>query len=156
MGGMDWGVRLPVPLLFLIMRILNDNTYLKVWLDGHSPILFVQLKSDFLGLINALDVYTSVNIKPMKSMVSTHKDLYLLLDLSDAKCKEIESLIQYFEHNLTKRIKATFRYISIVKSMGHEGLYINTNSEIPVGVFGNFFEALGTINNMRAKECILN
>lgn len=138
------------------MRTLNDNNYLKVWLDGHSPILFVHLKSDFPGLIDVLGAYTSVSIKPLKSMASAHKVLYLLLDLSGAECKEIESLIQYFEHNLAKRIKATFRYISIVKSRGQEGLCLKINSETPVGVFGNFFEALGIINDMRAKEYVLN
>ena len=138
------------------MKIINDNSFMKVWIDGHSPILFMQLKSKFLGLVDALEVYAVSNIKPIKTMASTHKDIYLLLDLSDANCNEVESLIQYFEHTLGKRIKATFRFISIVRSNNLSGLYLKSNSQIPVGVFGTFFEALGTINDMRTKECVLN
>jgi len=157
MGGMDWGVRLPVPLLiFFMMRILNDNAYLKLWVDGHSPILFVQLKSEFFSLVNALEVYTMMNIKPIKSLASTHKELYLLLDVSDAKCHEIENLIKYFEHTLTRKIKTTFRYISVVKSKDQERLSIRGNSQVPVGVFATFFEALGTINDRRNTEYVLN
>ncbi|HEU5291332.1 MAG TPA: hypothetical protein VFU05_11850 [Cyclobacteriaceae bacterium] len=139
-----------------MMRILNDNAYLKLWVDGYSPILFVQLKSDFFGLVNALEVYTMMNIKSIRSLASTHKELYLLLDLSDVKCQEIESLIQYFENNLSKRIKASFRYISVVKSKSQGSLLLKSNYEIPVGVFGTFFEALGTINDRRINECVLN
>ena len=138
------------------MKILNDNTFIKVWTDGLSPILFMQLKSQFYGLIDALEVYSVSNIKPIKTMASTHKNMYLLLDVSDANCTEVESLIQYFEHTLARRIKASFRYISIVRSKSLTGLYLKGNSEIPVGVFDTFFEALGTINDMRAKECVLN
>ena len=153
---MDWGVRLPVPLLFCTMKILNDNSYLKVWTDGHSPILFVQLKPDFFGLVNALEVYTMMNIKAMRSLATTHKELYLLLDLGEAGSQEIGNLVHSIERTLIERLKATFRFISVVGSKGQGSLSLNHRTQTAVGVSATFFEGLSAINDMRVKEYVLN
>jgi hypothetical protein len=137
------------------MKIINDNNYLRIWVDGQSPILFLKFKREFSGFVDALEVYTMMNIKPLRALAATHKELYLLLDLSDAEGHDIEGLIHYFEHNLARRIKGTFRYISVVKFKTQGTYYVNSNSEIRVGVFDTFFEALGTINHLRTNECVI-
>jgi hypothetical protein len=133
------------------VKTLIEAQYGKVWVDGSSPIVFVQLTQSPTK-DECIDKLKITCKKIVKGMHSKFDLSFMVLDLRSFV--ETAKFLSDFLYFINEDFKKPLTYFSIIKPVDANIHAVISRAINPdrSGAFNSFEEALGKLNAIRVKE----
>lgn len=138
------------------MKVLFENEYARLWLDGHSPILYskvIAIPQQMEELKRVCQVYSEA----IKSSLRSYKRIYSLSDFSEIRIVPAKDMIQFYANFLPNLKNSGIVFKAFIKPSGisEQNLLseiVENSSSLQAASYDRFEEALSAINQLRQTE----
>jgi hypothetical protein len=138
------------------MKVLFENEYARLWLDGHSPILYskvIAIPQKMEELKRMCGVYADA----IKSSLKSYKRIYSLSDFSEIRIVPGKDMIQFYANFLPNLKNSGIVFKAFIKPRGTSeqkllSEVVNNSTSLQAASYDRFEEALSAINQLRQTE----
>ena len=138
------------------MKVLFENEYVRLWLDGHSPILYSKVLA-VPQKLEELKRMCSVYAQAIKSSLKSYNRIYSVSDFSETRIEPPRDMVQFYANFLPnlKNNGVVFRAFIKPRGVSEQNILkeiVNNSVSLRAVSYDRFEEALSAINKLRQTE----